>query len=223
MIRIAEELLLLALDDQKGVLVPMPFMALDFGLSAALLMEMELKGYLKVEDKTIIVSDTDTGDQLTNEVKDYILNYKTSESPQFWIKEIALNNSDLKIRIIKSLIDKKILTTKERKILWLIPQRRYPVINDKEETEVRSRIRSIINKNIEPSKHDIVLIGLILACDLIDEIFVRDEKHNARLKLEEIAQRDILSSAVIKDVNDLQQLITSAVSSIGSGPPSTQI
>jgi hypothetical protein len=67
------------------------------------------------------------------------------------------------------------------------------------------------------------LIGLILACDLIDEIFVRDEKSEAREKLEEIAKLDVLSGAVIKDVNDLQQLITSAVSSIGSGPPSTQI
>ncbi|PID28198.1 MAG: hypothetical protein CSB55_05935 [Candidatus Cloacimonadota bacterium] len=223
MIRIAEELLLLALDDEKGVLVPMPFMALDFGLSAALLMEMELKGFLRVENEKIIVDDVDTGDDLTNGAKNRILKSKTPKSPYFWIKEIALNSSDLKLRTIKSLIDKKILTTQERKILWIIPQRRYPVINDKEEIEVRTRIRQIIYGGIKPTKHDIVLIGLILACDLVDEIFVRDEKAKAVAKLTELADLDLISSAVIKDVNDLQQIITSAVSSIGSGPPSTGI
>jgi len=42
MLTFAEELLLLALDDEKGVLVQMPIMSFEYGLIGAILMELAL-------------------------------------------------------------------------------------------------------------------------------------------------------------------------------------
>ena len=53
MLTFAEELLLLALDDEKGVLVQMPIMSFEYGLVGAILMELALMNKIDTDLKNL--------------------------------------------------------------------------------------------------------------------------------------------------------------------------
>ncbi|RLE17804.1 MAG: GPP34 family phosphoprotein, partial [Acidobacteria bacterium] len=66
---LSEQLLLLALKDEKGTVVSKAGIALDFGLAGALLLEMTVSGRINIRDGKLIVQNaTPSGDPLIDEV-----------------------------------------------------------------------------------------------------------------------------------------------------------
>jgi len=198
-----EELLLIALDDDKGTFVQMPIMALDYSLAGALIMELALQERVGIKDgKMHLQNDSDLNDKVYNKLLQMVASETENKSVKFWIEKINLEFEDLKQEILQKLIGKKILMEKDKKVLWVFHRRRYPMIHAEEETEVRTRLREMILQNGEPSTRDIVLLSLIQACGLIDEVFSEQEKQEHSKKIDEIAQLTTIGQEVHNEVQD---------------------
>ncbi len=62
-LRLAEELLLIALDDEKGTIISSAYLAIGYGLAGAILMEMAENKKIEIEGKKIkLVNPGLTGD-----------------------------------------------------------------------------------------------------------------------------------------------------------------
>jgi hypothetical protein len=115
-----EELLLIALDDDKGTFVQMPMMALDYSLAGALIMELALQERVGIKDeKLYLQDDTDLNDVVYNKLLQMVTAETENKSVKFWIEKINFEFGDLKQEILQKLIDKKILMEKDQKILWV--------------------------------------------------------------------------------------------------------
>ena len=220
MLTFAEELLLLALDDEKGVLVQMPIMSFEYGLIGAILMELALMNKIDTDLKNLILIDeAETGDEIFDKVIRFIKEYPKSKDAKYWVNVICSRIENLKDLLLARLIEKGILKEVEKKILWVFSKRRYPVVDNKEEKEVKTRIRDTILSDEIPDPRDIVLISLVRTCGLMDEIFSPEEIEIANSRIAQIAKMDLIGQAVSKVVNEIQKMVTSAVASVMMGPP----
>jgi len=219
MLTYAEELLLLALDDEKGTFVDTPMMSLEYGLVGALLMELAIKKRIDADlDNLYLVDDSSTEDKLLDKALNMIKQEDETKSTNYWIKTIANKFCNLKEYLLQRLIDKNILKKEKHKILWVFCKRCYPVIDDSEEQEVKTRIRKTILEDEIPDPRDIVLISLIHICNLKKQIFSKDEREVATERIEKISQMDLIAQAVSEAFSEVQNIIAKAISSTGFRP-----
>jgi len=144
MLSLAEELLLLALHDEKGTAVVSAGTALPYGLGGALVMELTLQGRLELRGENLVVTDpTPAEDGLLNDALKRIGEAKRERGPKYWVGTLGHRIQNLKGRLLKELVQKGILRKEQRKILWIFPADRFPTTDAKPESEVRDRIRRV--------------------------------------------------------------------------------
>jgi len=210
----AEEFLLLALDD-RGCFVNIPAMAVEYGLAGALLMELAIMNRIDADlDNIILVNADPTGDALLDSILAMLATERNSA--KFWIKEISIRIENLRDMLIQRLVEHGILKMQQHKVLWVFSSRRYPCIDNREEEEVKARIRRTVLSNDIPDPRDIVLISLVYSCDLVDMIFTETEQEKAYERIEAISKMDLIGQAVNRAVLELHRLIAEAVTSVTS-------
>lgn len=211
MLTFAEELLLLALDDKKGVIKPLPCHSMRFALAGALLMELAFADRIDTDPDTLKVVNTNpTGDPLLDETLERLQKADSQKNTEYWLNELSWNTRDLQERTLKQLVDKGVLKVEDRKVLWVFASRRYPLINDREVREVRDRLRELILKRDLPDPRDAVLISLVLACSLFDEIFTGEELERTMPWITKLAKLDLIGREVNQSIHKIFLAIASS-------------
>ncbi|MFP4084594.1 MAG: GOLPH3/VPS74 family protein [Desulfonatronovibrio sp.] len=211
MLTFAEELLLLALDDKKGVIKPLPCHSMRFALTGALLMELAMAGRIDTDlDSLQVINPEPTGNQLLDE---FLERLKDSDSPrntEYWLNELAWNTENLQDRTLQQLVHKGILKIEDRKILWVFARRCYPLIDDQEVKEVKTRLREVILSRDIPDPRDAVLISLIQSCNLFKEIFTQEELERVMPWITNLAKLDLIGREVNQSIHKIFLAMTSS-------------
>lgn len=190
MLSLAEELLLLALDDEKGKEIAA---SLDYGLSGAMLLELALKGRLQIDADEVSISDpSSTGNPLLDKIATKIAQSKRKRSAQHWITNL---NMAIKERVLTGLVEKGILRREEKRFLRVFKVQRYPLADAAVEREVRDRLRAVVLTDATPAPRDVMLISLISACSLERSLLSRDERKGAAKRIAEIVAGDRIGNA----------------------------
>lgn len=209
---LGEELLLLAMDDERGTVHGAAAAALPFGLAGALLLDLTLRGRLAAEGNDLTVADrTPTGDDLLDEALATIAGARRARSARHWIARLSGGASHLKDRLLGRLIWRGILRREDRPILGIIPSPRYPAVDFTTEWELRQRIRATVLEGEAPDARTAVLLSLVQACRLADAIFTREERAPARRRLHEIARGECVGTAVAEAVAGMEAAAAAAV------------
>ena len=95
------------------------------------------------------------------------------------------------------------LFEKEHSFMWIINYNRYPTQNSQPELDVRNRIKQIVLDDAEPTEAEIALMSLVLACELIGEIFENDDKKVAKERIKALSKGQKISKAVSKTVEEI--------------------
>ena len=207
MLTFAEEILLLALDDEKGTLLPLPVEVLNYALAGAILMELAFQNRVDSDPTHLIVLDTrKTGEPFLDGVLEEIAAKKSLTIREALYLVVARSKEILE-RTLQSLVDKGILERQEHRLFWVLKTRRYPLIDDKKETEVRTRIRSVVLDEEFPGPRDVVLINLMDACELSGTIFSFEELSNAHPRIQTVAKLDLLGQAIAATIEDIRGAI----------------
>jgi len=216
-LRFAEEVLLLALDDKTGRLHPLPERALEFALAGAVLAELVSAKRITTDAVKLTVKDASpTGDAVLDAALSFLPRDEPTMTLQKALARLALKADKFKPLLYANLVQKGILQQQDKKFLWALRERRYPVIDDREEREARTRIRDIVlNPTAMPSPQDVVLIGLMDACDLDGFIFTPEELERSAERIKEICTRDSIVSALTKAIGEMQQAILDVIAYSG--------
>jgi len=195
-----EELLLLALHDEKGSVIPSAARVLNGALVGAVLMELGLTGRLGEHDDGALLADpTPTGDPILDEASTWIAGADRPRMASYWVGRLAGRMPHLKDRLLEQLVSKGVLERRERRILWIFPSRSFPLADAAAEQQARDRIRAVILDGQAPDKRTIGLIGLVRACNLIDEIFAPHERAQAHRRLGELTSEDAVNGGLFGD------------------------
>lgn len=212
MISLSEKLLLLALHDEKGHILMSSSDALPYGLAGAVLLELSMQKKINlVEKKVMLVDKRPTGDEILDEAIVLIRESSKPRTMKYWIEKFHGKIKGLKDRLLQRLVDKGIIRKEEQKILWVFPNHKYPTLDPAPELEVRETINDVVLNYKTPDEEKLALVALIQACDLINEVFEKDQRKKAKKRIKEILKDESLTSSVSKAVRDAVDEISAAV------------
>ncbi len=212
MLTFVEEIVLLALDDKKGKFVDLPPLALDQALAGAALLELAFQNRIDTDlTHLTLVSDKATGDRMLDPILKEIVAAKDKKDAKYWVGVISAVGEKIRDAAPAKLVEKGVLKKEEKKFLWVIPGRRYPMIQEQEEQEVRTRIRQVVVDGAVPSPRDVVIISLASACQLLRTVFSDADLLKYSPRIAEVAKMDLIGRAVSKSVAEVQEAVMRAV------------
>ncbi|RKN43482.1 GOLPH3/VPS74 family protein [Micromonospora endolithica] len=181
---LAEELLLLAYDDETGK-ATMPRISLDLGMAAAVLIELALAGRIAyAEGNLAAVDPTPTGEPLTDEVLARIVS-DTPHSPSSWVQRLR---HGLRDRILGDLCAQGVVRDVDETELGFIHVHRYPVVDPSVEADTRQRLADALAGAAAPDERTAALATLVAVLRMEGALGVSGEAAtDARRRLEEIA------------------------------------
>ncbi|MGE3623361.1 MAG: GPP34 family phosphoprotein [Bdellovibrionales bacterium] len=210
---IAEEFLLLALDDSAGQFYPLPRSTLDSSIAAAVLMDLTLLRRIDNDLRDMFVTDAQPTD---NPILDPVLQIMsmapvlTPRPIAAWLHDISNMGENLQEQALRHLEALGILRREDKKILWMFGTRRYPIIDQKEQREVKLRILGVILRDDIPTPHDIMLVALANACGLFRHILSDHELEAAAPRIEQVARMDLIGQAVAQAIAEIETVIAMA-------------
>ncbi len=207
----AEELILLAIDDQTNSFYRITSINFNVALIGALLMDLALRKRIDVNLEGIYVLSTEpTGDRFLDAILENLIETEAGNQPAALVGQLYNSMGHLKDKLLQDLEEKGIIKVSQCKVLWLFKKRRYPVIDQKEEEEVLSRIRKTVLTDVDPEPRDLALIALLNICNLMDKIFTQEELEQRSERLEQLKKQDLISPAVKRIIGEMQVLITTS-------------
>lgn len=196
-----EHLLLLAMRDDKGTVVHGGALALPYGLNGALLLELSLRGRVRVEEGVLVeVSNAPTDDDILNEALQSLADCERDKTAEFWVARPDALVKDLKNRLLDRLVARGILRREEHRILWLVPYSRFPELDGAPERDLRKQLNEVVVGGAEADEATALLIGLIHACGLAPEVFPDHEADEVAAKLKAFAESSQIAKAIVDDV-----------------------
>lgn len=210
---LAEELVLITLDDETGRLISSakPY-ALDIGIAASLIMELTLKGRIDTDpDRLFVVSTVPTNHPMLDALLDEIAAEKTPLSTAAWLTRMAKQGERLIDEIVQGLVERGILKTVEKRLLWVFKTRVYPPSSGIEEREVRARVMQLLNSDDIPEPRDALIVGLLRATDLMNYLLSASEQERLQARIDHIANLEEINRALSKAVHDAWEAIINSV------------
>jgi hypothetical protein len=199
---LAEELLLLALDDDRGV---DRTQHADEGLAAALLLELAAGGWLESAGGPFVPTDQPAPDGALGAALDVIRGEDRPHDGKHWLRKLPGALRPIMGAVAQPLVERGVLGDERRKVLGLVPVQTYPERDPAPERELRERLRAELTGTREPSERTALLAPLLLALDLVNKVVERDERKAARAKAEQLAERPDLHGVPVRQaVKDLQ-------------------
>ena len=215
MLGFVEEILLLQLDDTHGRFIDLPLSAADVVLAGAALMELALDNRVDCDlEQLILVDRTPTGDEILDDVLVQLGQAGAGLSAAAALERITVNAEQYQETALKRLVAKGILREDDGRFLWVFHTRRYPVVDDREQREVKARLRQVLLTDEIPDPRDVVLICLIDACNLLGLVLTPEEINQTTARVEQLSKMDLIGQAVTRAVSEIRFIVKHATSPI---------
>ncbi|MFD2797522.1 GPP34 family phosphoprotein [Promicromonospora vindobonensis] len=205
---LAEEYLLLALDDTSG----RPLLSsqhLQFALAGASVAELTLRGALDVSDgadggrkgRFRATGRATPSDPLHRE----ILELMQDRRPKDAIRKIGQGSFARKLResVQHELAARGVLREEQVKVLGLFPSTAWPAHDAAPEAAVRERIQAALTTGGTPDGPTSALVSLLLATDLLRKVFPGQDRRALKRRAKEIAESEWAGAAVKRAIDDV--------------------
>jgi len=208
---IQEEILLLALKDDKGTFYMRSILP---ALGGAIAAELLLSGKIEVEENrkkmVNVISRQTFGDPLLDEALNKIATAKRRASLQTWIRRFS-HLPKLQHRIAQGLCRKSVLRQDEKQLLLFFRQKIYPELDHGAEEHLIGRLHDAIfgeSNEIEP--RTVVLMALAKATDLLSIPFPRKELSSRKKRIKSIVEGDLIGTATKEAIEAVQAALAVA-------------
>ncbi len=209
-LNLAQELLLLVMDEDSGEATVVPSRTMGYALAAAALIELELQHRIDTSPEELIVADpTPLGDDLLDPVLGDIveLSREAPRNAEFWIRRMAARSEELRATALAGLATHGLVEADDTGFFSLsrlaARARRYPEAGSRQAQEVRLRVLQEIFGTEIPDPRDIAMISLAHACDIFQRILPADDYEEVRERIELISRLELVSRSVVGSIRNL--------------------
>jgi len=212
-LNLLEKYLLIALDDDKGKFVN-DSIHLHYGFAGAILLELAIRDKIEISGESIRLKEKSTEKEVALNKAIELLNQEGGMSSRDCINKLSKKASEFKEDTLQKLINKGVLQRKEGKILWIIPNHKYPTQNILPESKLRERLNEVVLHDKKATAEDIMLLSLINVSNLTKEAFRNVEDRKGLKKKIEVLTSDMkLSQVINSSIREIQAAIMIAISS----------
>lgn len=195
-----ERFLLLALDDEQGVLIHENTSFL-IGFTGAVLYKMLVKNLLFVENNQLKFKPVPLIDSCHRLIRRKLKRHRHAPELAYFLNILYPESNRLKRFVLAQLQKKEVVSCKKKKLLGIFTINIYPTLKQIPEMRLRKYLQILANENRKPDEESLILFQLIEQCELVEEVFGRDQKdktleyiHQLKAQLntfsEEIQQRN---------------------------------
>ena len=211
---IAEDLLLLLLDDEKGT-TPGMWVDVRVPLGAAVLAELAIDGAVELEPRTSVWRGR-TVRAADGAVDDDVLAaaLRTVQEKPRTATDLAGRLGDgLKDRLGQRLADQGILERQDERVLGLFPRTRWPALASAHEAELRTRLAAVVVQGAAPDERTAALVGILLALDRLGPTLGLKgaEARDAKRRAKALAEGDWAAKAVREAVQASISAVTTVM------------
>ncbi|GAB3058762.1 GPP34 family phosphoprotein [Salinicoccus sesuvii] len=207
MFTIAEALVLLATDKEKGTQVSGAD-SIEYGITGAILSELTLMERVELqEDKMVVVDRTPTEIPYFETVLDEVEKAKKPQQVDYWVDRLPFKMHNIKKEIIQSLVEKRVLKEESKKFLFVFNWKHHPEADGRAEEEIRNRLQRIVFEDETPDPLAGILLNLIKICNLTAEVFGEDKKETVEKRIEKIAAESEYDVAISKSIEEMEAAI----------------
>ena len=205
MLRFAEEILLLLIDEKRGDLVPLPQWPLACALAGAILTDLELEGRIDTDPARLVLLDsTPLDDDLLDPVLAEVASASEVRDARAWVEHIADRGDEIRGKTLARLITRGILEGEEDGSVSLLPgvsrTRRYPSLDQAVREDVRLRVMRVLFSDDIPDPRDVVIIGLADACGVFERLLSPTEHTEAQARIALLGRMDLIGRSVVEAI-----------------------
>jgi len=209
-LHIYEEILLLALRDEKGTT---HFgINYQFAMAGAIVAELLLNKHIEVEisGKKKFLKTTNskhTSDAILGECVEKINTAKRRAQIGIWVQRFS-NLKRLKHRVAASLCRKRILKMEEDKVLLIFSRKLYPEINHKPERQILDKLYQVIftDKN-DIEAETIILVSICNSTGMLKPLFDKHRLKERKGRIKEITSGNIVGQATKEAIEAMQAAV----------------
>jgi len=205
-----EEILLLALKDEKGTVEG--GVMLEQALGGAILAELLLAGCVETvgpgqSPKIAAVGRAPVGDPILDDALERVRRRKKPIAASSLVSRFG-ETKDLRHRVARQLVRRGVLRADEDKVLWIFKRRIYPERDAAFERAILERVAdAIFGQHEEVDARTTVLVGLAHATGLLGVHFDRKELKGQKRRIQKIAQGELVGRATQEAVEAAQAAI----------------
>jgi len=197
MLTMLEEIVLLAVDEQTGHLRSTREFGTAYALVGAVFFDLALARKIDTDTEAIhIVDRTPTGNDTLDRVLAGMERKPQLTTVREWIEEIFLRRDDLEGEALGSLIAQGILCHEKTKRLWIIDVERFPIVNNRPQRYVKSRLAQAILTDDIPDTRDIILVSIAEQCGLLEYVLSDTQLKSRYQRIQMLCNLETISRQV---------------------------
>ena len=211
LLRFAEEIILLLLNDKDGTFARVPYWSLNYALAGGVLMDLALENRIDTDlENLVLVDESPLGDSLLDPtLADIAANEQ--RDPKHWVEQTASHADTIREEALARLVGNGILERRDDRFLWVFKSRRYVAVKGEAEREVKRRIMEVLFSDSIPDPRDVVIICLADACGIFDKLLTKQELEMASDRIKQVRQLDLIGQAMSQSIQDIEMLVSSSV------------
>jgi len=209
---IVEEFLLIALHPVKGRFI-ISDLHINYGIIGALLMEMSLENKISIEnDRLILGKYRRIDNSIISEIISIIEKSGKARKIKYWVSRLSRKARTYKWSLLDGLELKGLVRVEDKRFLGFIPYKKCYLIDDKLRNQLVKQKKACILFRKELSNRNIVVLGLIEACQIY-KAFSSDKSELKIMKkeLKLIIKENPIADSVDKTIKELQSAVMGAV------------
>ena len=212
MLTFVEEIVLLMLDDDGSVL-PIRETTMEYVVAGAAMMDLAFADRIDTDPQRLTVLDsTPTEDPMLDLALTRITGSSEARSPGAWMETLARHDAKaIREMALDRLVKRGVLERRDESFLWVFQSRRYPVIDDREEREVKLRITGVLLSDDLPDPKDVALIGLVDACNILPYILSSREIERVGPRVEQLRKMDLIGREMGGAIAEIERSIMIAM------------
>ncbi|MFF5701303.1 GPP34 family phosphoprotein [Streptomyces sp. NPDC012794] len=202
-ITLAEEVVLLSLDDESGS--TQQRQSAGWAVAGGLLLELVLEGKVSVTGKRLeLTDDTPTGEPLLDSRTELIGTWLRQRAKHGVSEWLTKDQPKAVPAAVARLCERGVVAEEKRKVLGVFPVRRYPEADGTVERELRDRLRAVVLDGAEPDTRTAGLIALIHSTKLHGLAFPDGPRKPVAARMAEIAEGQWAAESVRAAIRDTQ-------------------
>ena len=206
-----EEILLLLLDADSGAMKRVAPNVMELLLAGAILMDLALRGRLDCDlQRLVVVDSTPVGEEILDGPLAEIAEAADEADARTWVVRLSARSKQVQEAALARLVERGILRVEDRSFLWVFGSRRYPMVDDREEREVKLRILDVLLSDRIPAPRDVALICLADASNAFQVILSAQELRHAAARIELVRGFDLIGQAMGRAIQKSVQDIAAA-------------
>ena len=211
---IAEDLVLLLLDDESGKFTNASY--LDTGIGGALLIELALAETVDVvkgsglwaRAKVRATGLAAPSDPVLAEALSVIA--EKERTAQDLVDRLGKRRRD---QLLDRLRERGIVEPREDRVLGLIPRRRWPSVDSTHEAGVRRELGDVLLRGVTPTERTAALVSVLSALDIAHKVVDREgaPARDVKKRAKEVAEGDWAAKAVRDSIAAAQAAVAAAM------------